>query len=96
MKTPNLKRIVSPSLVLVVSAVVLPTMRASDEKPDAETRKARREAEVLKKYDANHDGKLDDAEKAVRKADKEKARAEREARKRERAEQEAAQEQEGR
>ena len=40
-------------------------------------KKAKRDADNLKKYDANKDGKLDDAEKATMKADMDKAKAER-------------------
>jgi hypothetical protein len=87
MKIPTLKLIVASSLVALGTLLIVPALRASDEKPDTPAeRKAHREAELLRKYDANHDGKLDDTEKSVRKADKEKARAEREAKKHEREE----------
>jgi hypothetical protein len=36
---------------------------------------------MLKKYDTNHDGKLDDAEKAAMKADQDKAKAEKKSKK---------------
>jgi hypothetical protein len=50
-----------------------PALRAEDTK---EQKKAKREADALKKYDKNKDGKLDDTEKATMKADQEKAKAE--------------------
>lgn len=92
MKNPNLKLIAVAGLWAVASSMVVLPARASDEKSDAAARKAQREAEALKKYDANHDGKLDPEEKAARKADREKAKAEHAAKKRERAEREAEQE----
>lgn len=79
-------------LVALAGAMAVPTLRAADPKEDAAERRARREAETLKKYDANHDGKLEPDEKAARKADREKAKAERDAKKRERAEREAEEE----
>lgn len=85
MKTQIQKTIVVSSLFVLAGLAVMPLARAEDEKPDAATRRAQREAEMLKKYDANHDGKLDREEKAVRKADREKAKAEREAKKHDRA-----------
>ena len=49
----------------------LANLRAADEpakKGDKASREAR-QAELLKKYDKNHDGKLDDEEKAAMKED---------------------------
>jgi hypothetical protein len=87
MKTPSLKLTVISSVLALGMTLVAPTLRAEDEKPDTPAeRKAHREAEMMKKYDANHDGKLDDTEKSLKKADKERAKAEREAKKREREE----------
>ncbi|MDB6170026.1 MAG: hypothetical protein JWM88_2890 [Verrucomicrobia bacterium] len=90
MKTPILKLIVVSSMVALGAILLVPSGRAGDDKPDTPAeRKARREAETLRKYDANHDGKLDDTEKSARKSDREKARAEREAKKREHEEKKA-------
>lgn len=90
MKIPSQKKIVVSSLLLIGAALVAPATRAADEKADTPAeRKAHREAEVMKKYDINHDGRLDESEKATKKADKEKAHAEREARKREKEEKKA-------
>jgi hypothetical protein len=85
MKTPTVKLMVVTGLIALASALVIAPVRAADAKEDAAERKARREAEILKKYDADHDGKLGAEEKAARKADREKAKAEREAKKHERA-----------
>ena len=57
----------------------VPVVRAQDDaaaKAKAE-KKAKREAEILKKYDKNGNGKLDPDEEAAYKADQEKAKAER-------------------
>ncbi len=66
-------------LALGAAAVVFcPVTRAADDEVKetaAAARKAKREKE-LEKYDANHDGKLEADEKAVEKADKDKAKAE--------------------
>jgi hypothetical protein len=87
MKTPILKLLVVTSLLTLAGAVVVPTAQAADDKKEAmAARKAQREAEMLKKYDTNQDGKLDDAEKTVRKADRDKAKAERAAKKHDKAE----------
>ena len=86
MKIPSQKKVLVSSLLLLGLALVAPA-RAADEKSEAAAeRKAHREAEVLKKYDSNHDGRLDDSEKAAKKADKDRIRAEHEAKKREKEE----------
>ena len=86
MKIPSQKKMLVSSVLLLGLALVAP-VRAADEKSEtASERKAHREAEVLKKYDANHDGRLDDTEKAAKKADKDRIRAERDAKKREKEE----------
>ena len=68
------------SLILVVSALALsvPAVRAevADTKSAAKAKKAEHDAEMLAKYDANKDGKLDAVEKAAMKADADKAKAE--------------------
>ncbi|MDB6094767.1 MAG: hypothetical protein JWM32_2329 [Verrucomicrobia bacterium] len=86
MKTSIPKLIVVSSLVTIAAIVAVPAVNAAEEKTDAAARKAQREAEMVKKYDANQDGKLDDVERAARKLDREKAKAERDAKKRDRAE----------
>ncbi len=48
-----------------------------DEEPKDEGKRGKREAENLKKWDTNGDGKLDDAEKEARKAAMEKEKQER-------------------
>jgi flagellar biosynthesis/type III secretory pathway M-ring protein FliF/YscJ len=93
MKKPSPQLVAVFSLFIVVCALAVPAVRADEKSEAAATRKAQREAETLKKYDANHDGKLDDTEKAVRKADKEKAKAERAEKKKERVEKKAEDEQ---
>ncbi|MBS0662703.1 MAG: hypothetical protein JSR48_05520 [Verrucomicrobia bacterium] len=92
MKSPMVRNLIVTGLVALAGAMAVPALRAADSKEDAAERRARREAEMLKKYDANHDGKLEPDEKAVRKADRAKAKAEREAKKHERAEREAEEE----
>ncbi len=89
MKKPSPQLVAVISLFTLVCTMVVPAVRADEKSEAAATRKAQREAEVLKKYDANQDGKLDDTEKAAKKADKEKAKAERDAKKKERAEKKA-------
>lgn len=58
-----------------------PMVRAQDDqaakKEKAAERKAKRDADLLKKYDKNGNGKLDADEEAAVKADQEKAKAER-------------------
>lgn len=82
MKNQIQKTIVVSSLFALIGALVVPAAAAAEEKMDAAARKAQREVEALKKYDVDHDGKLDPEEKAARKADRAKAKAEREAKKR--------------
>ena len=93
MKKPTPQLVAVFSLFTLVCALAVPAVRADEKSEAAAARKAQREAETLKKYDANQDGKLDDNEKAAKKADKEKAKAEREAKKKERAEKKAADDQ---
>lgn len=52
-------------------------------KDDAATKKAKKEAELLARYDKNSNGKLDPDEEAAMKADQAKAKAEREKKKKE-------------
>jgi hypothetical protein len=65
---------------LMVAAVVFaPVIHAADKVETAAAKKARQEQENLEKYDKNHDGKLDNDEKAELKADQAKAAAEKKA-----------------
>lgn len=75
-------------LTLFVSAFALcglfatPIVRAADENSDAKAgkraeRKAKQEAQMLRKYDANGNGVLDPDEQAAMKADQDKAKAQR-------------------
>lgn len=78
MKKTTSKLVLFTSLLALAGLFATPVVRAQGDdaaKAKAE-KKAKRDAEMLKKYDANHDGKLDDAEKAAMKADQEKAKAE--------------------
>jgi hypothetical protein len=71
-------KLIPTKLFLLIGALALSfavSARAEGTKPTKEAR----EAAELAKYDTNHDGKLDDAEKAAMKADKAKHKAEREA-----------------
>ena len=72
---------ITSKLFVLMSALALSlavSARAEDAKPspEAAAKKAEAAKKNLEKYDANHDGKLDDAEKAVMKADKDKMKAE--------------------
>lgn len=83
MKKLTSKLVLFTSLLALAGMFATPVVRAQGDdasKAKAE-KKAKREADMLKKYDANKDGKLDDAEKATMKADQEKAKAERDAKK---------------
>jgi flagellar biosynthesis/type III secretory pathway M-ring protein FliF/YscJ len=65
---------------LMVAAIVFaPVIHAADKAETAAAKKARQEQENLEKYDKNHDGKLDNDEKAELKADQAKATAEKKA-----------------
>ena len=64
------------SLLAVTGMFTFPAY-AADEKADAAAaKKAKHDAEMLKKYDKNGNGKLDPDEIAARDADREKAKAE--------------------
>ena len=67
------------SLLTLAGLFITPSARAQADdtaKKEKAEKKAKRDAEELKKYDKNGNGKLDDDEKAVMKADQEKAKAE--------------------
>lgn len=66
MKNNNSKIILISSLFALAAAFAVPAVRA--EEGGAKEKKV--SAKDLAKYDANKDGKLDDAEKATMKADK--------------------------
>ena len=61
--------------LVAVAFVSTPAVGAA-EKSDAAAKKARQDQENLEKYDRNRDGKLDDEEKALMKADQERLAAE--------------------
>ena len=63
------------SLLAVAGMFTVPALRAADDAEKA-AKKAKRDADNLKKYDANKNGKLDADEEAAMKADMEKAKAE--------------------
>lgn len=79
MKKPASKVVLFTSLLALAGLFVTPVVRAQGDdaaKKEKAEKKAKREAEELKKYDKNGNGKLDDDEKAALKADQEKAKAE--------------------
>ena len=77
MKKLTSKLVLFTSLLALAGMFATPAVRAQGDDAKKAEKKAKHEAEMLKKYDANHDGKLDDAEKATMKADQDKAKAER-------------------
>lgn len=81
MKNKSSKIVLFTSLLALAGMFAAPAVRAQGDDAAKAEKKAKREAEMLKKYDTNHDGKLDDAEKAAMKADQDKAKAERKAKK---------------
>ena len=64
------------SLLTLVSVLAVPTVKAEDAAKEKPVGK-----KTLAKYDADKDGKLNEAEKAARDADKMKAKSERKAKK---------------
>lgn len=64
------------SLLTLVSVLAVPSAKAEDAAKEKPVGK-----KTLAKYDADKDGKLNDAEKAARDADKMKAKSERKAKK---------------
>jgi uncharacterized protein involved in copper resistance len=67
------------SLLAVAGMFVVPAVRAADDAAAKAEKKAKRDAENLKKYDKNKNGKLDEDEIATMKADQEKMKAEKKA-----------------
>ena len=64
------------SVLAMAGAFIVPSAQAQDDKA---AKKAKRDAEMLKKYDANKDGKLDEKETAKMKEDQAAAKAKKEA-----------------
>ena len=79
MKKLTLKLSVLLGVIAIACRFALPMLHAQNDpakKEKAAEKKKQHDAEVLKKYDKNANGKLDPAEEAAMKADLEKARAE--------------------
>jgi len=70
------RRFIVTILLTLVGVMAVPSIRAQDAVKEKKVSK-----KVLEKYDTNKDGVLSPEEEAAWKADKEKARAEREAKK---------------
>ncbi len=75
MKKISSKITLLASVLAVAGMFTVPAVRAADDAEKA-AKKAKRDAENLKKYDKNANGKLDADEEATMKADMEKAKAE--------------------
>jgi hypothetical protein len=80
MKNPASKIALAACALAVACVFTAPLVGAAD-KEDAAAKKAKREADALKKYDKNGNGKLDPDEEAAMKADQAKAKAEKEKKK---------------
>jgi hypothetical protein len=80
MKKPASKLTLIAGLLAIACTLTVPAVRAADDKKDDPAvkaeKKAKRDAEMQKKYDKNQNGKLDPDEEAAMKADMEKAKAE--------------------
>jgi uncharacterized protein involved in copper resistance len=70
MKTPIKQKVIIAGLLALTSVLAVPLIRADEAADKKAERKAAREQKILEKYDTNHDGKLDDTEKAAMKADR--------------------------
>jgi hypothetical protein len=81
MKNPASKITLIVSTLAIACLLTLPALAA--DKEDAAAKKAKRDAEMIKKYDKNGNGKLDPDEEAAMKADQAKAKAEKEKKKKE-------------
>ena len=79
MKKPAFKLALLAGTLAIACLAAAPAVRAAD-KDDA-AKKAKRHADLLKKYDKNGNGKLDPDEEAAMKADLAKAKAGREKKK---------------
>jgi hypothetical protein len=75
MKKLSSKITLLASVLAVAGMFTVPAVRAADDAEKA-AKKAKRDADNLKKYDKNANGKLDADEEAKMKADMEKAKAE--------------------
>jgi hypothetical protein len=75
MKKLSSKVTLLASVLAVAGMFIVPAVRAADDAEKA-AKKAKRDADNLKKYDKNANGKLDADEEATMKADMEKAKAE--------------------
>jgi hypothetical protein len=73
--------IILSACAFVGAMALAPQIRAADTKPDKPKHEKKVGPRVLKKYDKNHDGVLDDEEKTAWEADKAKKREERKAKK---------------
>jgi hypothetical protein len=73
MKTPAPRLVAIASAMAVVSMLALSAYGADKEDPAA--KKSKRDAEILRKYDKNGNGKLDPDEEAAMKADQARAKA---------------------
>ncbi len=79
MKNTASKTILFTSLLALAGLFLTPAVHAQPDdtaKKEKAEKKAKRDAEVLKKYDKNANGKLDAGEEAAMKADQEKLKAE--------------------
>jgi hypothetical protein len=66
---------------LAIACLLAGAVAAAENKDDAAAKKAKKEADQIKKYDKNGNGKLDPDEEAAMKADQAKAKAEKEKKK---------------
>lgn len=82
---PTSKLTLLATAFAVACMFATPALRAADQKaaPEKKAKEPEVTAEVLKKYDANKNGKLDDDEMKAWKADLAKAKAEKKAEKKE-------------
>ena len=86
MKKLTAKITLLASVMAVAGFFTAPALRAQTDDAAAKTKaekKAKREAEILAKYDKNHNGVLDPDEKAAYEADQAKAKAEKKEKKKE-------------
>ena len=81
MKIPVSKIALIASALAIACLFTVPVVAA--DKEDAAAKKAKKEADMLKKYDKNGNGKLDPDEEAAMKADQAKAKAAKEKKKKE-------------
>ena len=82
MKKPASKIALIVGALAIACMFTVPAVRAANDAEKA-AKKAKRDADNLKKYDKNGNGKLDPDEEAAMKADQAKAKAETEKKKKE-------------